>query len=299
MKALVKIASGIELQDLPEPAIQSEDQVKIRITRAALCRTDLYVADGSIKVSPLTILGHEAAGIIEESGSAACPHQPGDRVVIDPLITCGHCSGCTSANRHLCESSTFLGIDTHGAFAEYIVLSANQVHQIPDNLDFDQAIYAEPLAATRAVLQNLKKSSEPILVYGNGRIAELTAHVLRSAGFCPTLEPSERNYKMVIEAAESVEGISQALKFVQPGGKLIVKSRHPDDLSLPLLDLVQKRLNLESVYYSPFEEALNDLKQQRDFISTLLGNHWKLEDYEQAFAEAKASEARKTLFTFG
>lgn len=291
----------MELQEVPEPSLKSDDQVKIKITRAALCRTDLYVADGSLPVEPGRILGHEAAGEVVECGDVVSGLKPGDRVVIDPVEPCGTCVNCLGQTPHLCGFTKFMGVDSQGAFADYVVISANKVYRLPDDLSFDLAIYAEPLAATRAILDKVKGVDEQILVYGTGRISKLTAHVLQAGGFgsleC-SMTPLKNDYQVVIETAESGQGISKALAFLRPGGKLIVKSRHPTQLSIPLLQIIQKRLSLEAVYYSPFRQALDHLIQHRDYVATLLGNRWKLEKYREAFAEATSSESLKTFFTF-
>ena len=300
MKARITTETSISLQTVADPVITDSHQVKIRIHRAALCRTDLYVADGRIPTENGRILGHEAAGEIIELGSAVEAFTIGDRVTLDPLQSCRNCPECHENLPHLCGHTKFMGIHFHGAFAEQVVIPANKVYRIPQDLDFDLAVYAEPIAATRAVLGALGSTDDDILIYGRGRISGLTTQILKSAGYhkvTTSMTPPAKQYPVVIEAIDSAEDLATVLPYLQSGGLLILKSRHPQDISLPLLDLVQQRIQIKAVHYSPFREALSYLTENRDFIRTLIGNQWSLESYQKAFTEARSSEALKTLFT--
>lgn len=299
MRALITSPDGPKLAEVPESPISAFTEVKIQILRAALCRTDLYVANGAIPTVAGTIMGHEAAGTIVECGDQVSGWVIGDRVVIDPVLPCGSCPECLGGRSHHCASSRFLGIDEEGAFADYVVVPESQIRRIPESLSFDLAVYAEPIAATRAILQPLIKPNEKLLIFGTGRIAKLTEQILRNAGHgnvIASTTPEGRQFDTIIEAADSGEEILKALSSLAPGGRLILKSRHPDKLALPLLETIKRRVRIEAVYYSPFDNALNYLIEHQEFFAGLLGNCWPLELYQEAFAEATASEANKILF---
>lgn len=299
MRALITSPDGRILTEIPECQISSPHEVKIQIHRAALCRTDLYVENGAIPTTPGTIMGHEAAGSVVACGERVSGLSIGDRVVIDPVLPCGSCLECQKGDSHHCADSRFLGIDEAGAFADYLVVSESQLRRIPDALSFDLAVYAEPIAATRAILQSSIQPDDDVLIFGSGRIAKLTEQILRSAG-CENVtvstNPEDRQFHTIIEAADSGEHIAQALAALIPGGRLVLKSRHPESLALPLLETIKRRVRIEAVYYSPFDEALDYLVEHQTFFASLLGNCWPLESYQEAFAEATASESLKTLF---
>ena len=300
MKALITSQAGVVLADIPEPRSPERGEVTLRIHRAALCRTDLYVAKGVIQVEDGRVLGHEASGEIVACGEGVTEFFVGDRVVINPLRSCMSCSDCLEGRIHDCTDFQFMGIDYDGAFAEFVTLPVNELSHIPKGLSYDLAVYAEPLAATRAILNAVDDLSIPILVFGSGRIAELTKNILLVEGVSQ-VELSEeaigQTYSLVIEAVNDPDQLSSALRCVKPGGALVIKSRHPAELSLPFLDLVQNRIQLKSVHYAPFDEALEYLVKNQAFIAGLLGNSWSLESYRQAFAEAEEGESDKTLFT--
>ncbi len=108
MKALALAAAGgieqLRVQELPDPAIQSPDDVLIRMRAAALNRLDLFVAAG-LPGSRLTfphVVGSDGAGVVEQVGGAVSAWRPGDRVMINPTLSCGNCPACREGEDSLC-----------------------------------------------------------------------------------------------------------------------------------------------------------------------------------------------------
>jgi 2-desacetyl-2-hydroxyethyl bacteriochlorophyllide A dehydrogenase len=123
--------------DWPHPCAQA-GEVDIAVTAAGICGADMTGFLGqSRRRKPPLILGHELVGRIADSR----------RVVVDPLITCGLCSECRRGATNLCRNLRLLGMDQiDGCFAEHVVVPESQVHPIPDKLDDERAVLAEPLA---------------------------------------------------------------------------------------------------------------------------------------------------------
>jgi S-(hydroxymethyl)glutathione dehydrogenase/alcohol dehydrogenase len=135
--------------------------VVVKVRAAGLCHTDLEVIDGSLRYPLPMILGHEAAGVVEEIGSAVRDISVGDRVVLSWNPHCGHCFHCDRAQPILCETYLARGAeDVHfdgaskaqlvdgrnlahlmflGAFSEYVVLPAQQAIVVPNDIPFDRA----------------------------------------------------------------------------------------------------------------------------------------------------------------
>src|SRR3954465_6870720 len=107
MKALTLLATGglqhARVQELPEPAIQSPDQVLVRIRAAGLNRLDLWVAAGlpGITYTFPHVIGSDGAGVVEAVGSAVSRVSPGDRVMLNPTLSCGECAQCRAAEESL------------------------------------------------------------------------------------------------------------------------------------------------------------------------------------------------------
>lgn len=302
MKALVKTPTGPALQELPEPILQAPDDVLVEVQAAGICRTDLYVAQNLIKSPPNLILGHEATGRIVEIGSQVDNIQVGDQVVINPLRSCQNCSACQSQQQHNCEQSRFMGVDFSGAFCEFVTLPAREVHRYSQALDPFQAAYTEPLASTRAILESSLSPGMSILVLGDDRITELTARVLTRAGFskvsCQINPAPSELFEAIVETCPDPEDILSALPHLKPNGLLILKSRSPDSLPLPLIPLIKKRLRIEFVYFSPFEEALAETLTDKEWLADLVGPRFELADYEDAFRKATQNTSQKIYFSF-
>jgi NAD+-dependent secondary alcohol dehydrogenase Adh1 len=116
------------VDDVPEPKITGAHDVIVRIGGAGVCRTDLHIMEGQWDAAMHTplpyILGHENAGWVQEVGSDVTNVQPGDTVILHPLVTCGLCHACRAGDDMHCENSAFPGLSRDGGMAEYLLTSA-------------------------------------------------------------------------------------------------------------------------------------------------------------------------------
>ena len=129
----------------PEPQVQA-GEVKIRVKATALNRLDLYTRDGGRGLErefpPPLILGGDCAGEITETGDGVAGLKPGDRVVVNPRLSCMQCAPCLAGQDDLCRRSRFLGSAIDGSYAEFVSVPAGNVHPITDNVSFVQAAAA-------------------------------------------------------------------------------------------------------------------------------------------------------------
>lgn len=128
--------------DLPEPEIGPND-VKIRVSACALNRLDLYTRAGArgtrIRFDGPHILGGDVAGVVAETGSEVTRVSEGDRVVVNPRITCNQCRFCVAGEEEFCPDAGMLGSSVSGGYAEYVAVPAVNAVPIPDSLSFEQA----------------------------------------------------------------------------------------------------------------------------------------------------------------
>ena len=138
MRALVYTAPRqMEMQDVARP-VPLEGETEVAVVAAGICGSDLsgFLGHSRRRIPPL-VLGHELVGRTPD----------GRRVVVNPLISCGHCAACLSGAQNRCPSWRLLGMDrTTGCFAEYVALPEAQVFEIPETLTDERALLAEPLA---------------------------------------------------------------------------------------------------------------------------------------------------------
>jgi threonine dehydrogenase-like Zn-dependent dehydrogenase len=186
MKAAVFEGKGkIALKKVPVPKIKSDQDVKLRIEAASICGTDcqiLKVPPGH-PATPGAILGHEYVGQVVETGRGVKHLKPGDRVVVDPNLTCGLCPYCRIGLPNMCENMTTLGIYIDGGFAEYNVAPAKALHKIPADMPTDLAIFAEPFSC---VVNGAKKlalqAGESVVILGAGPIGLYFTALMKMSG---------------------------------------------------------------------------------------------------------------------
>ena len=108
----------------------------------------------------------------------------GKRVVCEINIGCGHCEWCLNDIPKHCKSRSALGIkEAHGCFAEYITVPVANLHEVPEKVSDENAVFAEPLAASIEFLRRMKIDLyEDILVMGDGKLGLLTAFALDEMG---------------------------------------------------------------------------------------------------------------------
>ena len=176
---------GLALVDRPEPVCGDWD-VKIRVLRAGLCGTDLHLqswddwAASQVRV-PQTI-GHEFFGEIVEVGSEVKELAPGDRCSGEGHIVCGYCRNCRAGRRHQCIHTVGLGVNTDGAFADYVVVPVENVWKHPSWVDPELGAIFDPLGnATHTTLQ-WPLVGEDVLITGAGPIGVMAAAIARHAG---------------------------------------------------------------------------------------------------------------------
>jgi L-iditol 2-dehydrogenase len=306
MKALLKKGGQVSLESIPQPQLNSDDGVLIRVKTAGLCRTDIYVAEGKIQSIEPLILGHEFAGIVREVGKNVRNLRSGNRVTVNPQIPCGKCHICIGGNTANCQNTSFLGIHHQGAFAEYAIVPASAVHLLPENLDFKAGAYTEPTAASLAVLKANIKRHEIGLIYGDNRISQLTLKILKAYGFEDVTiydaasheELKPDYYDFIIETLVTTEALNAMLQALRPGGKIIFKSRQHQPVALNISQILKKEPIFHAVNYGSFEESLDLMASGQIDLSDIFGEEFELEDFETAFSAAKQGESRKIFFRF-
>ncbi|MBI1923887.1 alcohol dehydrogenase catalytic domain-containing protein [Candidatus Poribacteria bacterium] len=198
-------AACIRLSELDAPKLPTPDWVKIKTRFSGICGSDLatITAKGSPYFSPFTsspfVLGHEVVGEIAEVGSRVEGYEVGERVVIEPVLSCAIrgieplCYQCQRGQFANCENITRGNIsagiqtgycrDTGGGWSPYFLAHRNQLHRVPDDLSDEIAVLIEPFAcALHAVLKAELQGADEILIIGAGTMGLLTTAAIRGLG---------------------------------------------------------------------------------------------------------------------
>ncbi len=233
---------AVRLSTLPEPEIPGPRWVKLEVLLAGICGTDL--ANLTFRASPAmepfasfpAVPGHEILARVVEVGEEVSTVQPGDRVVVDPFLSCRvrgyppgeECPSCREGWPATCERAGEEGVvevggrllgrgltvgyhrDLPGGWGERLLAHESQLHRVPEGLDDRVAVLAEPLSiALHAVLGAPPRPGDEVLVLGSGTIAQATIWALRATGFRGGLvaqvkRPHEEELARALGASEVV-----------------------------------------------------------------------------------------------
>ncbi|MBB6449108.1 threonine dehydrogenase-like Zn-dependent dehydrogenase [Geomicrobium halophilum] len=198
--------SCFRFAQLPDPELPNENWVKIKVKYGGICGSDLNIIflNESPATSPYTsfpfTFGHESVGVIQEVGKNVDQLSAGDRVVIDPILSCTTrgitelCSACQRGDYSLCENMTDGHIspglltgtcrDTGGSWSSHLVAHQNQVFHLPDEVADFNGVMVEPFScALHGVLRNPPRENDTVLVIGGGVIGICVIAALRALQF--------------------------------------------------------------------------------------------------------------------
>jgi L-iditol 2-dehydrogenase len=222
-------------------------------------------------------VGHEFGAIVAEVGRSVTSVKPGDRVAVDPAISCGDCDQCRVGRAHTCRRNRFLGCpgQAEGCMAEYIVMPAHCCYPIPAALSLEEAALIEPLSIGyyAGKLAGVGRGAR-VGILGCGPIGLSVMLPLLAAGVGPIYVTDKLDYRVqlarragaawggnpdrddvvaevarrepllldaVLECCGKQEAIDQALELLKPGGKLVFVGIPAEDRISFLMDTMRRR----------------------------------------------------------
>ena len=178
----------VKYEEVPDPKIQSPNDVIVKIGGAGVCRTDLHIIEGiwreKVEVQLPYIMGHENAGWVEEVGSGVERFKKGDPVIVHPLVNHGHDLACRRGNDMHAEDSIFPGISADGGYADYLLTSQRALIKLPQTLaPKDVAPYTDAGLTAYRVAKKAAKMLEPgqkVVVVGAGGLGHIGIQCLKA-----------------------------------------------------------------------------------------------------------------------
>jgi 2-desacetyl-2-hydroxyethyl bacteriochlorophyllide A dehydrogenase len=202
MKAVQLIEPGkpLQLREVPMPAVGPTD-VLVQVMAAGICHSDAHYRSGLSPVEPLPLtLGHEVAGIVAEVGTAVTRLNPGDRVCIHYMTTCGDCEYCNQANEQFCTNGQMIGKYRDGGYAEYIVVPARSAFMLPDEIPFEQG--AVMMCSSSTSLHALMKTrlipGETVAIFGAGGLGMAAIQLAYALGAATVYAVDIKEDKLIL-----------------------------------------------------------------------------------------------------
>ena len=271
--ALLRAPRKFELVEREKPRA-GPGEVVVRTAATAVCHTDLSIYTGEHPgVRYPVVLGHESTGVVDALGEGVSGLAPGTRVIINPIIACGHCDACRRGVGNACRNAGLFGRELDGSLSQYVKLPAEYLYPLPTGLSLDKATLIETLATVRhAQVRAGVAPGESVVVLGQGTGGLLHTRLAALTGASPVIAVSRTRWKLemasrlgahhvvaaaagdaveevkrltgghgadvVIDAAGGAESFKAALAMLRPGGRFSVYSiSHepvPDFSTFPL-----------------------------------------------------------------
>lgn len=208
MKAvrLIKPGQPLELQEIPVPDLGPED-VLVKVKAAGICHSDAHYRAGVSPVRPLPLtLGHEVSGIVESIGNAVGNFEPGDRVCLHYLVTCGKCDFCHRGSEQFCVNGSMIGKYRDGGYAEYIGIPERSLFHLPEEIPFDRGAIMMCSSATsyHAIKKARLQPGEAVAVFGVGGLGMSAIQIATAMGaaqvFAVDINPSKLDFARQVGA---------------------------------------------------------------------------------------------------
>lgn len=187
MRAIVKSKTepGLWIEEVPVPEVGAND-VLIRTKKGSVCGTDIHIYNWDAwaqKTIPVPMpIGHEFVGEVAQVGANVRGFQPGDLVVGEGHITCGHCRNCLAGRRHLCPNTQGVGVNRPGAWAEFVSLPATNAWHADPSIPLDVLSCFDPLGNAVHTTLSFDLVGEDVLITGAGPIGCMAIPIARQAG---------------------------------------------------------------------------------------------------------------------
>ncbi|MFG6147739.1 zinc-binding alcohol dehydrogenase family protein [Halobacillus sp. B23F22_1] len=185
MKAIeVKKPGVLNIVDKEEPELTDANEVKIRIRSMGICGSDMHIYHGENPFASYPrIIGHELAGEVIEIGESVTNLSIGDKVVLEPMISCGECYACKQERPNVCESVEVYGVHRDGGGSEMMVVPDSLVHRVHPSLDWSEIALIEPFTiGAQSVYRGNVQSGDHVFIIGAGPIGLCCLKMAKIAG---------------------------------------------------------------------------------------------------------------------
>jgi threonine dehydrogenase-like Zn-dependent dehydrogenase len=299
------------------PPERPEGFALIRLIEAGICNTDLELQRGYYGFTGVP--GHEFVG---EVVAADDKDLIGKRVVGEINLACNACSWCRRGLGRHCPARSVLGIVQHpGAFREFLTLPERNLHVIPDSIPTEVAVFTEPVAAACEILDQVQMPcGSPVAVLGDGKLGLLVAQVLQANGYrvhqfgrhAEKLQIAARagvtteirgahlpeaEYRWVVDATGSKEGLHAAMRMVEPRGTVFLKSTVHGEIPIDTAPVIVNEITLVGSRCGRFEPALELLRLGVIDVTSMISDKMPLSSAPAAFDRAGQRGVMKVLLS--
>jgi threonine 3-dehydrogenase len=332
-----KAAPGAEIREVKVPGFGATD-VLVRVKVASICGTDLHIYEwdrwAQHRIHPPLIPGHEFCGEVVAYGDEVTSVKEGDFVSAEMHVACGKCLQCRTGEAHVCQNVKIIGVDTDGAFAEYVVIPESNIWKLDPEIPQEYASILDPLGnAVHTVLAG-EIAARTVAITGAGPIGLFAIAVARAVGAATVfaievnehrrniakkmradcvLDPSKEDVRsiimektgglgvdVVLEMAGHPDAIRTAFDIVRRGGRISLLGLTSKPISLNFSeDIIFKGITVQGIngrrMYQTWYQMTALLKAGKLDLHPVITDRISMKDFSKAMERLKTGEASKIL----
>jgi D-arabinitol dehydrogenase (NADP+) len=284
------------------------NEVLIKIMASGICGTDIHIFNGDYLSNYPIVPGHEFSGIIEHVGKDVIRFQVGDRVAVEPNISCDNCYYCLNNHQNFCENWQAIGVTLQGGMAQYIIVPEKVTFHIND-LPFESGAFMEPLSCVLHGIERINiRISNRVAILGAGPIGLLFLQMVQLQGATSVTvlenqtsraeiakrfganhvannikELKDEDFDIVIDATGKISIMDKTIDLVRRGGKVLLFGvpSAGEMINFEGIKLFQKGLTLFSSFTSVRNsyQAISLLQSKQIVVSELISHTLPLSDF--------------------
>lgn len=312
---------------IPEP---KADEALLKVYCIGVCGSDVHYYEhgkiGRYVVKEPIILGHELAGEVVKVGEQVTNVSVGDRVAVEPGVTCGRCDYCKSGRYNLCPDVVFMATPpVDGAWAEYVTIRSDFLFKLPDTMSYEEGALLEPLSVSFHAMNRGKVTpADRLFVSGLGPIGLLAIQAAKifgvteiyasdvvpyrrelatKIGVTAVIDPLNENVNeriaeltggkgitVVVESSGNARAVSDTIKIVNRGGRIVLVGMPAvDEIPINVNQLIDGEIDVYGLfrYANTYPAAIQALSRYQVDIQKVITHRFALSDIKEAVEMAR------------
>jgi L-iditol 2-dehydrogenase len=322
----------IEVKKVNIP-VPKDDEALLKVYCIGVCGSDVHYYEhgkiGRYVVKEPIILGHELAGEVVQVGAGVTNVSVGDRVAVEPGVTCGRCEYCKSGRYNLCPDVVFMATPpVDGAWAEYVTIRSDFLFKLPESMSYEEGALLEPLSVGfHAMKRGKVTSADRVFVSGLGPIGLLAVQAAKmfgvseiyasdvvpfrrelgiEMGVTAVIDPVNENVNeriaeltggkgvtVVIESSGNQRAVADTVKVVNRGGRIVfVGMPAVNEIPLDINQIIDGEIDVYGIfrYANTYPAAIQALSSSRVDIEKVITHKYALSDIKEAVEMARTQK---------